>query len=266
MTLFSAGIDVGTMMVKVVVLADGKDVVGIRMAKTGPDVNTIARGLIAEILKERGIDPGTQVHIVSTGAGRKNIANAIDSKTEFVAFARGARAVDQNAHMVVDIGGQGLRVMELDDMGVMANFATNDKCSSGTGCFLDAMAFALRLQESEMADLGLKAHKVANIQATCTIFAESECISLVAKGVPKEEILAGLYGMVAKKITGMVTRMGLKQDVVLAGGVSAYPGVVKAVENELKIKVFVPPNPEAVGALGAAVIAALVAKKRAGGA
>jgi len=143
MTLFSAGIDVGTMMVKVVVLADGKDVVGIRMAKTGPDVNTIARGLIAEILKERGIDPGTQVHIVSTGAGRKNIANAIDSKTEFVAFARGARAVDQNAHMVVDIGGQGLRVMELDDMGVMANFATNDKCSSGTGCFLDAMAFGL---------------------------------------------------------------------------------------------------------------------------
>jgi predicted CoA-substrate-specific enzyme activase len=266
MTLLTAGVDVGTMMVKVAVLADGKDIVGIRMAKTGPNVDAIAKGLIADILKVKGIDPNAQVHVVSTGAGRKNITGTIDSKTEFVAFARGARAADPKAHMVVDIGGQGLRVMELDDMGVMANFATNDKCSSGTGCFLDAMAFALRLQESEMADLGLKAHKVATVQATCTIFAESECISLVAKGVPKEEILAGLYAMVAKKIIGMVTRMGVKQDIVLAGGVSAYPGVVKAVENELKQKVFVPPNPEALGALGAAHIAAQVVKKKAGGA
>jgi predicted CoA-substrate-specific enzyme activase len=187
-----------------------------------------------------------------TGAGRKNVPNAAQT-TEMPAFARAARFLDPKVRMVIDLGGQGVRLIELDANGMMTNFVTNDKCSTGTGCFLDIMAAALGIEPAEMGMVSLSAREPAVINNSCTVFAESEVVTLVAKKRPKEEILAGLNNMVAKKVAGMISRAGIKGDVVLAGGVALNVGIVKAIEVELKHTLVVPQNAHLLGALGAAL-------------
>lgn len=209
--------------------------------------------MVPELVKSSGLPAGA-VKYAATGVGRKNLQAAVHL-TDMMAFAKGARSLHPAARVVVDLGGQGIRVLELDSAGMMTNFMTNDKCSTGTGCFLDIMAAALGVPPAEMGMASLSAKEPAVINTQCTVFAESEVVSLVAKKRPREEIIAGLNDMVAKKVAGMLTRAGMKGDILLAGGVAMNAGVVKALGRELKRPVVVPPNPNMVGALGAALAA-----------
>jgi predicted CoA-substrate-specific enzyme activase len=249
--MVSIGIDVGSLWTKTVLFDQGK-IIKFDARRSISNPSTMVDEMVAGMLQSAGMAPGGDHTRAATGAGRKNIPNATQT-TEMPAFARAARFVDPKTRMVVDLGGQGVRMIELDANGVMTNFVTNDKCSTGTGCFLDIMAAALGVEPAQMGIVSLSAKEPAVINTTCTVFAESEVVTLVAKKRPKEEIIAGLNNMVAKKVAGMIMRAGIKGDVVLAGGVALNIGIVKAIEQELKHSLVVPQHAHLLGALGAAL-------------
>jgi len=196
--------------------------------------------------------PTAEAKLAATGVGRKNIPGA-SQLTDLMAFSKGARFLHPPTRIIVDLGGQGVRLIELDADGIMSNFTTNDKCSTGTGCFLDIMAAALGVDPAYMGTASQNAREPAVINTSCTVFAESEVVTLVAKKRPKEEIVAGLNEMVAKKVVAMIKVAGTKGDLMLAGGVAMNAGVVGAIERELGRKLVLPPEPNMVGAIGAAV-------------
>lgn len=232
---------------------DGK-IAGQDARRSTMDPATLVREMSAALFAGAGLSSGDGVPVVATGVGRKNVPGA-SQVTDFTSFAKGARALHPSARIVIDLGGQGMRLMELDANGLMTNFVTNDKCSTGTGCFLDIMAAALKVEPALLGITSLEAKEPAVINTTCTVFAESEVVSLVARKRPKEEIIAGLHDMVAKKIGSLIVRLGTRGDLVLVGGVARNVGVVRSIERELKRTVTVPENPHMVGALGAALSA-----------
>jgi len=254
-------VDVGTLYTKVVLMRDDI-VVAMLMERTTMRSAEQTQQMLDVALENAGEEPGTPVEVFSTGAGRKNVPFAAEQKTDYITMCTGARFLFPTARMVIDIGGQGIRIVELDDMGVMQNFRTNDKCSTGTGCFLETMSLALNIEYEVMGELGLAAKNPCRIQSICTIFGESEVVSLVAKGRPKEEILAGLYGMVSTKVSSMIRSMGLKRDVVAVGGVARSKGIIKHLEDAIKCPVLVPKYPHMVCALGAALGASSRARRK----
>jgi len=156
---------------------------------------------------------------------------------------------------VIDIGGQDSKVIRLNERGEVQDFAMNDKCAAGTGRFLEVMAHALEVDLSEMASISERASRSAPISSMCTVFAESEVVSLIAQGVPREEIISGLHEAIAGRTAGMVFRVGLEKEVMMTGGVAKNRGVVKSLEKKLQCKIIVPPEPQIIGALGAALLA-----------
>lgn len=207
---------------------------------------------LADALMRKAGLPTDGAKLAATGVGRKNIPGA-SQLTDLMAFSKGARFLHPPTRIIVDLGGQGVRLIELDADGIMSNFTTNDKCSTGTGCFLDIMAAALGVDPAYMGTASQNAREPAVINTSCTVFAESEVVTLVAKKRPKEEIVAGLNGMVAKKVVAMINLASTKGDTMLAGGVAMNAGVVAAIERELGRKLVLPPEPNMVGAIGAAV-------------
>jgi predicted CoA-substrate-specific enzyme activase len=241
----------GALWTKAVVMENGKVVASGAIRSSMKPAGPVGE-LVGALSAKAGIPPGTK--LAATGVGRKNMAGAAQL-TDIMAFSKGARFLHPAVRIVVDLGGQGVRLMELDPDGTMSNFTTNDKCSTGTGCFLDIMAAALGVDPAHMGIASQAAKEPAVINTSCTVFAESEVVTLVAKKRPKEEIIAGLNGMVAKRVVAMINSASTRGDIMLAGGVAMNVGVVGAIERELKRKVIIPPEPNMVGAIGAAVSA-----------
>jgi predicted CoA-substrate-specific enzyme activase len=156
---------------------------------------------------------------------------------------------------VIDIGGQDSKVIRLDEQGRNVDFQMNDKCAAGTGRFLEVMAHALEVKVEDLGRLSLGAPRAVKISSMCTVFAESEVVSLIADNQPKEVIIRGLHQAIADRILGMVSRVGIKEEVTLTGGVAKNEGVVRALEERLGVKLFIPPEPQIIGALGAALLA-----------
>ncbi|HOB86695.1 MAG TPA: acyl-CoA dehydratase activase, partial [Bacillota bacterium] len=192
---------------------------------------------------------------VSTGYGRRMLDVADRIITEITCHARGAVHMVPGVRMVIDIGGQDSKVIRLNERGEVQDFAMNDKCAAGTGRFLEVMAHALEVDLSEMASISERASRSAPISSMCTVFAESEVVSLIAQGVPREEIISGLHEAIAGRTAGMVFRVGLEKEVMMTGGVAKNRGVVKSLEKKLQCKIIVPPEPQIIGALGAALLA-----------
>jgi predicted CoA-substrate-specific enzyme activase len=248
-----AGIDVGTITTKVILLKGGA-VLGSRERATTTNPEELSRTMLGRLLVLHGYPQGAQVITVSTGQGRKKITFADVQRTEYLSLAKGAHHIRPGTRLVVDIGGMGIRIVQLDELGIMMNFTSNDKCSAGTGCFIDTMAYAMGLEHDQLAFMEVPEDRAASIHTTCTIFAESEVISLIAKGRDKTEIVAGLYKMVARKTAMLVRGAGMMGAAFIAGGVSRNPGIVRALEEELHAPGFVPDEPHMVQALGAALL------------
>lgn len=251
---YAIGIDVGALYTKMVLTKNGK-IIDKLIDATTMDPNSLATELLKNMLQKNKLKREQVKAIVSTGQGKSAIKFADKETTEISAFAKAAKKVHDSVRLVIDIGGQGIRIMDLDEEGVMSNFRTNDKCSSGTGTFLDAMATSLDVDPDQMGQLGGCANCPSEVVATCTIFAESEMVSLVAKKVPKEDIIGGLNKMVAKKVGAIAKSIGVKGDVLLAGGVAQNEHVVKEISEKLKHEIKVAPNPQYLGAYGAALYA-----------
>jgi len=249
-----AGVDIGSLTAKAVILQD-TDILGYSIMPAGSDVTAVAERALMEALGKAGLSREQLAAVVSTGYGRAKVPLAGKSVTEITCDARGAQHLFPETGMIIDIGGQDSKVISLDRGGRVIDFAMNDKCAAGTGRFLEVMAQALELKLNELGPVSLKHKKSVVISSMCTVFAESEVVSLIAEGCAKEDILNGLHQAIASRVSAMAQSLRVEKVVALCGGVAKNVGVVKALEQNLRVKVKVPAEPQIIAALGAAICA-----------
>ena len=249
-----AGIDVGSLSAKAVILEHDK-ILGSATSTTGEEGAVIARNVLDKALTAANIQFEKLENIVATGYGRKAVPFAHKSKSEMLCHAKGAFWLFPSARTVIDIGAESSKVMRLNENGGVEDFTGNDKCAAGTGIFLDTMAKAMEVPLEEVGELSLQYTNKAQISSMCAVFAESEVVSHVHRGTPRNDILAGIHESIADRIFGMTNRVGINEDVIITGGVAKNIGMVKALEEKLGVSLYVPEDPVIVGALGAALVA-----------
>jgi len=248
-----AGIDVGSVNISVVILDDGR-ILAYRIVGLA-DEGSEPRRTVDLALEAAGLGWGKIVAVVATGRGRSSVDFAYRQSSEVLCQARGALWLFPLARTVINLGAESSRVISLSDDGRVKSFATNDKCAAGSGLFLESMAYLMGVSVAEMGELALAAETAEEVSSRCAVFAESEVISHVHRGVAKERVLAGLHRAVADRILDLVSRVTIRQEVVVTGGVAKNPALIKELEAKLGIAVCLPPEPQIVGALGAALLA-----------
>lgn len=246
--MICAGLDVGSRTIKLVTF--NSKILNTEVINTG--VNPLKRCRELLFGKE-------YAKLVVTGYGRHLVAPVLKGEivTEIKAFATGAHYEYPDCRTIIDIGGQDSKVIRLSDRGEVQQFEMNDRCAAGTGKFLEIMANTLETDISGIGDLALRATRKVNINSLCTVFAESEVISLIAKGEDSSAIALALHEAVASRITSMVQRVTLREKVVFAGGGALNPGLRKLLGIKLGVEITTPKKPQIVGALGAAILAGI---------
>lgn len=223
--------------------------------RTGINAATSARKLYEDLLARSGKRRAEVTLAVATGYGRSLIDFADETVTEISCHARGVFELFPGARGVIDIGGQDSKVIRLNRNGAVEDFSMNDRCAAGTGRFLEVMAKVLELKPEEMASLALSSSKELAISSVCTVFAESEVVSLIGGGERIEDIAAALFRAIVKRVSAMYARLASPTPLVFTGGVAKNEGVVRAMERSLDTPITVPKIPDIVGAYGAALFA-----------
>ncbi len=256
---YFSGIDIGSTAIKIVLIDESGDIVAHQTSPTGSHFHKNTLDSFHILLERTGTKKEDVAYIISTGYGRKLFKEADESISEITANAAGARIIGKDYGMVrtiINIGGQDSKVILIDDAGHVKNFTMNDKCAAGTGRFLEMTARNLGAEVDELGSLHLNARGIPlNINSTCTVFAESEIISLLANGHEREEIIAGVHYSIARRIVRLAKRIGIEDMVFFDGGPAMNRGLVAAMEDELMRSIIVPEIPQITTALGAAVIA-----------
>lgn len=252
--MYFSGIDIGSNTTKAVIISNGK-IIGRYITKTGGSVRETVATVYQKALEHAGITESDIAGSISTGYGRKLASMAQKQVTEISCFARGAYELHRKTRTLIDIGGQDSKAIRISSEGRVVDFEMNDKCSAGTGKFLEVMSKTLETELSAMGDIVVKAETFVPISSTCTVFAESEVISRISEGAPRDHILAGLHKSMTSKVVGLVKRIGVEQDVLMAGGVAYNIGIVHYLSELLETKIKVAKDPQMVGALGAALLA-----------
>ena len=252
--IYTLGIDIGSTASKCVMLADGKEIVAKSLISVGAGTSGPQRA-ISEVLEQAGKTKDEMAFVLATGYGRNSLEEIADAQmSELSCHAKGATFLFPQVHTVVDIGGQDVKILQVEN-GVMTNFVMNDKCAAGTGRFLDVMARVLEVKVQDLGMLGAQSTKQVEISSTCTVFAESEVISQLSMGTDKRDIINGIHRSVASRVAGLAHRVGIRDQVVMTGGVAQNSGVVKALEESLGHEVHISPLTQYNGALGAALFA-----------
>jgi predicted CoA-substrate-specific enzyme activase len=239
-----------------VVILRGGEIISYAIVPTLSSSEAAAKSAYEQALASAGLTSRDVTNVVATGYGRASIDFASKTVTEITCHAIGARRLFPEAKTVIDIGGQDSKVIGLAEDGRVEDFAMNDKCAAGTGRFLEVMARSLDTDLQSLGRLSSLATEDVRISSTCTVFAESEVVALVAKGASKEDIIRGLHRSVAERIYAMAARLRAEPPFVMTGGVAKNSGVIAAFEERLGTKLLVPEEPQIVGALGAAIVAA----------
>lgn len=252
---FVLGVDFGSTTGKAVVLDGSGAVVGSAVSSEGAVSDEGVRTAMDRALAGAGITIGQVARAVSTGYGRRMLDVADRTITEITCHARGAVEMAPDARLVIDIGGQDSKVIAVDVNGLVEKFAMNDRCAAGTGKFLETLARALNVDLEAMGPMALEAREGVAITAMCATFAETEVIGLLAEGVAVIEILGAVHHAVAIRTAGLVSRLGLRQPVVMTGGVARNPAAVAYLERQLGCPLILPSEPQLAGALGAALFA-----------
>lgn len=253
---FFVGIDSGSTSTDVVILNRSKEIAASVILPTGAGAALGAERALAEALKQAGLRRDDIDAVVTTGYGRSAILTGDKSITEITCHARGAHHLDPAVRTVIDIGGQDSKVIRLDESGAVINFVMNDKCAAGTGRFLEMMAHTMEMSLDEMSQRGLHYHEDITISSMCTVFAESEVVSLIAQNKAADDIVHGLNKAVAVKTLSLVKRAGGEECYMMTGGVSKNRGLVATLEEKLGTKLIISDQAQLCGALGAALYAA----------
>jgi predicted CoA-substrate-specific enzyme activase len=256
-----AGCDIGSATGKAVVMRNGTIAAYVIIPST-PNPEKTARLAMDEALKKAALSSIADLdYIVGTGYGRLKVAFAHENVSEITCHARGAHWLCPTIRTVLDIGGQDCKAMSLDEKGKVVDFVLNDKCAAGTGRFFENMARVLDCGLDGLSALSLQGRNPPLITSQCSVFAESEVVTLINEGVDLADIAAGIHNSIANRLVSMLRRVGVVEDVALTGGCAKNRGLVKALEDKLGVKVrTLPVDPQIVGAIGAA----LVAKERLG--
>jgi (R)-2-hydroxyacyl-CoA dehydratese activating ATPase len=249
--MISVGIDSGSATTKAI-LVNGNRIAARVVLPTAFDFLSAAENAYNNVLADAGVDKNDVSGVYATGYGRNSIKFADKAISEITAHAMGVYHLYPAVNGVIDIGGQDSKVISVNS-GRVTDFLMNDKCAAGTGKFLEYTAKALEVPIEELGALALVSKTPASITSMCTVFAESEAISLRARGFKKEDIAAGLIESVARRVAVMVRQVGLKQNVAFVGGVAKNAGIKIVLEKELGISLYIPPEPQVTGALGAAL-------------
>ena len=252
--MYTMGIDIGSASSKAVILKDGEKILSSAVAQIGTG-STGPSKVIAEALEKAELTEADIEKIVTTGYGRFSIDKADKQFSEISCHAKGIHFLIPTARTIIDIGGQDAKAIKLDKKGRVRQFFMNDKCAAGTGRFLDVMSRILQVELDDMGEYDAMADEPSVVSSTCTVFAESEVISQLSKGLKKQNIIAGVHNSTASKACSLAYRAGIEDDVVMCGGVAQNNGVVRAISMELGTDVIVAPNPQTTGALGAAIYA-----------
>jgi predicted CoA-substrate-specific enzyme activase len=252
--LITLGIDIGSSATKAIVLEDGSTTVASVMVPAGAGTSGTQR-VIEELKKVSGYELAQMDYIIATGYGRALFEPANRHVSELTCHAKGVSMLLPQTRTIIDIGGQDVKVLRVNETGNMLDFVMNEKCAAGTGRFLEVMARVLETEVSKLGELAGQSEKRLDISSTCTVFAESEVISQLANGAKLPDIAAGIHRSVAKSVCGLANRIGIKPQLAMTGGVARNVGVVRAIEERLGYPVIVPPMPQMTGALGAARLA-----------
>lgn len=249
-----AGVDIGAATAKTVVMAD-MQLLSYVIIPTGKSVSRSADRVIQLSLDKTGFSMSSLSFVISTGYGRRGVAFANKTMSEIICHAKGANWMFPHARTIIDIGGQDSKVIGVRQDGAVRDFVMNDKCAAGTGRFLEVMAQVLELSIEEMGPESLLSKNPCQVSSTCTIFAESEIVSLRAEGKIREDMVAGIHRAVACRVRIMGRTVEFRDAVVFTGGVAKNIGVKKALEDEIGMPLLVPEEPQIMGALGAALLA-----------
>ena len=254
---YFGGCDVGSTYTKAVIVDEMGKIVSNATIRSKIRAEESAKYVLQEVLAAAGLkDPSELTYLIGTGYGRNKVPFADENVSEISCHAMGVHVTDPGVKAIIDIGGQDVKGIAVDADGTVKNFAMNDKCAAGTGRFYEAMARSFEMELSEFSKLSLTAKNVIPITAQCTVFAESEVISLVGDGKPMEEIAAGIQMAVAKRCFIMAKKAGATDSIALTGGCAKNEGLKAAIEKVLKIKVIeLGTDPQLMGALGAAEFA-----------
>lgn len=249
-----AGIDAGSNTIKAVIL-DDNGIVSTHVIKTGMGGDEQALCCLEEACARSGLGRGDITCIYCTGYGREYLTFPQGRRSEIICHGAGVHWLLPNIRTIIDIGGQDSKGIRLNDWGEVENFNMNDKCAAGTGRFLETMAAALQVPLEELGPCALRASEAVTVSSTCTVFAETEVVSHIARGKKRDEILLGVCQSIVNRIAAMVKGIGIKPPLAMTGGVAKNAAVVKLMGERLGLPVFLPPEPQITGALGAALIA-----------
>ncbi len=254
-TMYVMGIDSGSTSTNAVIMDRARNIKAFAVVRTGAKSGQSAQKILEEVLEKAGLKREEISWIVSTGYGRVSIPFADENVTEISCHGRGAHYFNPNVRTILDIGGQDSKAIHLSSTGEVTDFVMNDKCAAGTGRFLEMIARSLEMEIGELGPAALQSTENIEITSMCSVFAESEVISLIAQNKEKADIANGVCHSIANKSYSLMKRVGLDPEFMMTGGVAKNPGVVRAVEEKIGAKLYICPEPEIVGAVGAALYA-----------
>ena len=254
--MYTVGIDIGSVTAKGALMS-GDALLASQACFTGYNAGAAARKIFDRLLADNQVSPADVHGVVATGYGRNSVPFADRTFTEIMCHAAGARYLNSDIRVVIDIGGQDSKAIILGEGGNVVNFAMNDKCAAGTGRFLEVMARALEVDLDNFGALSLSSENPAKISSLCAVFAESEVVSLIAGGEKRENIISGIHESIASRVASMAARLGVAPaaSIMMTGGVAKNIGVVYAMEKALKCQISISPHAQMTGAIGAARLA-----------
>ena len=249
------GIDIGSAYSKGVIIEDF-ELVASHIVISGANYRTSAEAIRTELIKKVNLTEDDIVNTVATGAGADNVYFASQKASDIVCTARGINNVFPQARTVIDVASQSTRVIRLNEEGIVTNFTVSEKCAAGGGRFIEVIANVLRIDLSDFGPLAARSRTPITFSTGCAVFGESEAITRISEGIPKEDIAAGVNKALASKISSLVKKLKLEEPCAICGGGALNIPLIKTIESELNTSLLVPPHPQFVTALGAAITAA----------
>lgn len=248
------GIDAGASATKAAIVDKKGEIVSYHIVPSGINFKTSSKKALRKTLEKSDVSLKDVLFTVSTGYGR-DLVNAETTSSEIVCISRGINKLFPSVRTIIDVGGQDSKAIKINQDGRVLNFVMNDKCAAGTGRFLEVMSNILGRPIEELGNLHFKSGNPVKISSTCTVFAESEVISHISKGCDVEDVIAGIHKAIAERIYNMSARIGFEKDLAFTGGVAKNQGFVDALSKRIGLTPMLPPEPQIVCALGAALAA-----------
>ena len=248
------GIDIGSLYSKGVITKDN-GLFAHYVVLSGINYRATAEKIRDELLAKANISQADISETIATGSGAGNVHFASQKVSDMVCTARGINSIFPTTRTVIDVAAQSSKVMRIDAQGLVTNFAVSERCAAGSGRFVEVISNVLRIDLNDFGPLSLKSTNPVSFSTSCAVFGESEAITRVAEGMPREDIAAGVNKALADKITSMVKKVVLEAPCAICGGGALNIGLVKTIEQALNTRLLVPPQPQIIAALGAATLA-----------